>query len=348
MTLTYSMQMKFKAPLIAILSLVFLPNIVFADYSAFQNHLTSTSGPDNVNNAMVSCGTECYIEYIATSTITQFDRLDVALCRNDGSTGGVFELEVRSTASTTGPIIASSTLAINDGNIYSTTTTPGQGCNYGIEGVNKHMSTFVLNNNIQTVAGVTWWFRLRPVGNASTIMVSLNNGNTFGFGNNLYYWLSNAPYKTNGGVDFASPIVTGYGLGIAPISLGNIMYNASGTPVVCTSFDFGCYISTSLAYLFIPNDVQSAFERMTPIASTSPISLVYEAKSMFDDIYAPQSSTSTVVKVSFLGEDLVIFDSSQIETYLPIAPTIRLILTYFIWLAAFWTVIKIPFHLIFK
>jgi len=282
----------FEIALIAILSFVFFGNTAFADYSAFQNHLVSTSGPDNVNTAMSSSGSnDVFIEYIATSTVTLFDRLDVALCRNSGTAGGSIHLEVRTSASTTGPIIASSTLAINDGNVYSTTTTPGQYCNYGIEGVNQHMGTFVLNNTVQWVSGVTIWFRFRLVNSLGDIYFSLNNGNTFGFGNNLYLWRNNAVLKTNYGADYASPIVTGYALGSVPANQNQGIYNASTTASVCTSFDIGCYISTGLAWAFYPTIPIS--EQLAELGETASDQVPFGYVVDIYDKFAAYSTTGT-------------------------------------------------------
>jgi len=297
--MTFVSSLNFWRPLIAILSVVFFIPTAFADYSAFQNHLISTVGPDNVNNAMVrGSNSEFTIEFIATTSISLFDRIDIALCRNDGTTGGVIELEVRSTASTTGPIIASSTLAINNGNVYSTTTTPGQGCNYGIEGVNEHMSTFVLNNNIQTVSGVTWWFRFRIVGNASYFLVSLNNGVTFGFYQNLLFWDDrNSPYKI--GSDLASPIVTGYALGSAPTNQNQGIYNASSTVSICETFDVGCYLTTAFSWAFYPTATVYLFEQTPTIASTTPFNYIYETGELWEIIFAGTATGTQTLQIDF-------------------------------------------------
>jgi len=235
---------KNLAILIASVFALFGPHFAFADYVAFQNKLPIPAPALTADPQYQMFGDDWVIEYVATSTITQFDRFDIPLCRYNGTAGGTIELEIRSTASTTGPVIASSTLAVNDGNV----SPPSQGC-VTIGTVNATTSTFVLNNTIQTVAGVTWWIRLRGVGLSGTVYNSMQN--VVNFDNNATVWQDggSAPY-TYSGVTYAMAM-TGRGLGTAPTSAS--VYATSSSPVVCTTFDVGCYISTAVAWAFYPS-----------------------------------------------------------------------------------------------
>lgn len=321
-------------------------DVAFADYSAVQNHLDADVpfGPDNVNTVMTG-GTSWTIEFVATTTITQFDRIDVALCRNDGTTGGIIELEVRSSASTTGPIIASSTLAINNGNVYATST-PGQFCDYGVQGVNEHMSTFVLDRNIQTVAGVTWWFRFREVGNTASLLVSGNNGNTYGFADNLRLWIGNTAYKLNSGLDHASPLVTGFGLGVAP-TVQNI-YATSSVAVVCTTFDVGCYISSALTWAFYPTATISIVDAYPALASTTPFAYLFAAGELYGSLWdgtatGTESLTVTFAPLGIATSTLTVGSLASVATFAgadSLFANLRSWLSVFMYLLLTWGVTK--------
>jgi len=228
------------AILIAILFTLSAPHFAFADYVAFQNKLPIPAPALSGAPAYQMFGDDWAVEYIATSSITQFDRIDVPICRSGGATGGSIELEIRSTASTTGPIIASSTVSATAGNVSST------GC--AVSTVNATTTTFVLNNNIQTVAGVTWWFRFRFVGTTGTYYMSMQDKTYFDDNGIVWGDTHSAPF-TYSGTSYAMAMI-GRGLGSAPTSAS--VYSTSSSPVVCTTFDVGCYISTAVEWPFLP------------------------------------------------------------------------------------------------
>jgi len=295
-----------------------------ADYVAFQNYPERPFPNLTADPQFQQFSSDWVFEFVATSTITQFDRLDVALCRNSGTAGGELQLEVRSSASTTGPVIASSTLAINDGNVYYSTTL----CAVGGQAINATTSTFVLNNSIQTVAGVTWWIRLRIVNPSGNVYLSMNN--YVNWNNNGTIWVDGAssPY-TFSGVTYA-PIFIGRGLGTAPSVVNQ--YGASSTPVICGTFDVGCYISTSLSFLFIPSESPvDRFSEAGNLGSTTPFSYLYQ---LYDYVVVLRDGTATTTSIiiPFNGNDLTIFDTSQISTYVSHSGTIRTYLGYMIWL----------------
>jgi len=286
--MTYSARGTTKklAILIASLFALFGPHFAFADYTAFQNKAPT-------NEALVapyvmygfSAGTAGF-RYDATTTVTQFDRIDIPFCRSGGAEGGSVYLEVRTTA-TTGPIIASSTLAVNAGNVAST------GC-LGL--VNATSSTFVLNQNVQWVNGVQIFFVFRLVGTTGTFYFSqiMNGGTDTG----PYTWYQNGtPLYT--GSDYINTYVIGRGLGTAPANQGQgVIYNASGTPVVCTTLDVGCYISTSLSFLFVPSIPLST--QLGVLASTTsgvvPFGYVSDLYGKFET-YANTATTTLTISV---------------------------------------------------
>jgi len=294
---------KAFAILIAIASLS-VPDFAFADYVAFQNKLPIPAPALTADPQYQMFGADWTIQYVATGTITQFDRFDIPLCRYNGTAGGTIELEIRSTASTTGPVIASSTLAVNDGNV----SPPSQGC-VTIGTVNATTSTFVLNNTIQTVAGVTWWIRLRQVGLSGTVYNSMQN--TVNFDNNGTVWQDggSAPY-TYSGVTYAMAM-TGRGLGTQPTSAS--VYATSSSPVVCTTFDVGCYISTAVAWAFYPSIPLST--QLGELASTTSgvVPFGYVAD-LYDKFATYANSATTTMSVGIELSPLMNFMGATFAT----------------------------------
>jgi len=226
--------------LFALVSILGFPFSAFADYVSFQNRIPEGS-VFGVSYDMIAPA-ETLIEFIATTTITQLDRIDVPLCKNTSFDIGTMDLEIRSSA-TSGPVIASSTVSINSGNIYTN-------ANCAVYNpINGTTTTFVLNNKLQTLPGVTWWLRFRRVGASDNPYFSLND-TTLAGGNFKYY--PTGSWWTSWSVS-----MIGRSLGTLP-SGGIVVYNASSTSVVCSTFDVGCYFSTGLSWAFtIPS---SAFD----------------------------------------------------------------------------------------
>jgi len=278
---------------IAILSFAFSANSAFADYVAFQNQhpqnkITGFSEDGQIFG--VSNGDRLDVLYTATSTITLFDRIDVYLCRYGGSTGGRIDVEFRTTASSSS-IIASSTIAVNSGNIWD-----GDGC-YTHSGATS--TTFVLNNNIQWVADVPIWISFYPRGTTGTYYfgyyntASLPSINFQAWHNNFQLY-TDAPYSKTFGLQ-----IKGYGLGSVSSNQNQGPYNASTTASVCTSFDIGCYISTSLSFLFYPTYTIALFSETPTIASTTPFNYLYEVGDIWDTIFAGGATGTQSLTLSF-------------------------------------------------
>jgi len=250
------------------LLLVGLPTVASADYSVFSiNEIPANTSIASPNYAMtgVGVGSTAVFEYTADATVTQFDRLTLPFCRYGGTNTGTIYLEVRS-STTTGPIVASSTLAVNSGNIWST------GCNSTY--INATTSTFVLNQNVQWLSGVKMYFIFRPVSTDASFMYSFRA--TIGYDtslNGIYGELpSNFPMLYVGAYRLYTSAV-GYALGIPPV-----VYNASSSNISCSTFDVGCYITQGLSLLFYPADwtFDDLNELQEQLASTTPFGYGYE------------------------------------------------------------------------
>jgi len=288
-----------------------------ADYSVWQNKLATSSFS---YSSLADVGGEITFPYTATSSITLFDRIDIALCRLNGTIGGSVELEIRS-STTTGPIIASSTVVVNNGNVWNSGNT--NGCDYDISGVPERYTTFVLNNNIQTVSGVTWWVRLREVGTSGDVYVSANSQAYTGW-TTLDMYIGGVKYWN--GSSYTSVVSKGFALGSVPTNQNQGVYNASTTASVCTSFDVGCYLTTAFAWAFYPTIPLS--EQLSSIASSTanviPFGYVFGLKDAIDDAVGNATSTlSVTVELSglmnFLGgsyssSTVTVMSGSQIRT----------------------------------
>jgi len=223
-----------------------------------------------------SSGLKWTVEYVADATVTQFDRLTLPFCRSGGANGGVIDLEIRS-STTTGPIVASSSLTVNSGNVWNT------GC--GVSIVNGTTSTWVLNQNVQWVSGVTFYFIFYARGTTGT-----------------YYF---SDYKTagNNGISYetgsvpASPArwdsMKGYALGIAPVT-----YNASSSNVVCDTFDIGCYISQGLAWAFYPDPADIEQFQNLSLASSSPFGYIYDMDDALQSFMTGLNATTSSFKIT--------------------------------------------------
>jgi len=257
-----------------VLFAVFLfPAISYADYEVFDLNPVPANQPIGSVNAwqmvgMPAGGAPTFVEYLTDATVTQFDRVTLPLCRAGGANGGEIYLEVRSTA-TSGPIVASSSLAVNSGNVWST------GCTSSI--INATTSTFVLNQNVQWLTGGTFYFVFRAVGTTGTFYLSFDvddgsNGKFLGGGASPPTWLG----------DFYWTSMQGLALGIPPA-----IYNASSSIIVCEGIlDIDCQIGRGFAFLFVPSDASIAEIQAISLASTSPFGYGYELTAIVSDIEA--------------------------------------------------------------
>jgi len=254
---------------IIIVAFLVIPGIALADYEVFDLNPVPANQPiANVNEwqmvGMPSGGLPTFVEYITDATVTQFDRVTLPLCRAGGANGGAIWLEVRSTA-TSGPIVASSTLTVNSGNVWST------GCTSSI--INATTSTFVLNQNVQWLEGGTFYFVFRAVGTTGNFYLSFDvddgdNGKFLGAGASPPTWLG----------DFYWTSMQGLALGIPPVA-----YNASSSNVVCDTFDFGCYIGQAFSFLFIPSTETVKALTQISFASSSPFGEVIAIKEIWNE-----------------------------------------------------------------
>lgn len=255
-------------------------SVAFADYAAFQNTYGNPAPVDGTNITLIglSGSSRFDLSYLATTTVTQFDRLDLALCRSGGTSAGSINLEVRYN-STSSAVLASSTV-LSAGNVVSDGT-----CATGVVN-NATSTTFVLNNNLQWVSGVTVFFTLTFQGTAGSYYITLVNKATY-YPNNLNYFAyadNELMYPAGLGKTYGW-IGVGRGLGTSPTNQNQgVIYNASGTAVICTTFDVGCYITTSISFLFTPDDASVQRYRDLTFASSSPFGYVYDIPDMYETL----------------------------------------------------------------
>jgi len=280
--------------LFAILIAIVFPFGVSADYSAFQNLWEvppTASSPDYVQQGFSAGRVD--MQYIATTTVTQFDRVDVALCRSGGSNIGNVKLEVRY-SSTSSTVLASSTLAVTSGNIWAST-----GCGTGTGFATS--STFVLNAPIQWVSGVTVWlsWTLQGTDPASNFLFSFVDEAISASENGSYRaYFNNVLFETPS--PNRSMRIIGRGLGTAPTV--SSMYSTTSSVVVCSTFDVGCYLSTSLTFLFYPQETLTS--TLTEMASTTtgvvPFGYVPDIYDLIEDA-SLNATTSLAISVELSG-----------------------------------------------
>jgi len=276
------------------------PYSAIADYAVFDlnpvpdDQLQSLTTEWQMVGA--SNGNKFTVKYIADSSVTLFDRVDIPLCRLGGTNTGRIDLEVRTTSSTS-PIVASSTLAVNSGNVWTT------GCTSTY--INATTSTFVLNQNLQWVADVELYFTFYMRNTDGTIYMSFDvNGGTPGL-----TWYNNGEITVAGGYSYDyNASMLGRALGSVPTNQNQGIYNASTTAVICDTFDIGCYISTAVSWAFYPQI--SLSDQLATLASTTsgvvPFGYVADLYSKFET-YSNAATTSLTISVelsplmNFLG-----------------------------------------------
>lgn len=301
-------------------SIILIPNIVKADYEVFSiNPIPSNQSialPLEYQMIGHANGERWDTVYVADTKVTQFDRVTIPFCRYLGANGGVIDLEVRTT-STSSPIVASSTLVVNSGNVWST------GCTVGI--INATTSTWVLNNNVQWEIGSNIWLSFYPRGTTGTFYYSFKMDGLNGYPNyNNGVLIGNYFGKT---YNFSAK---GYALGIPPQ-----IYSASSSNVSCSTFDIGCYIGTAFSFLFIPSISPSEqFAQAPSIGSSTPFSYLYQMSGYVTTLRNGTASNTSLI-IPFNGQDLTVFNTADIESYLGgDTSVVRDTFGYMIWLLA--------------
>jgi len=261
----------------------------YADYEVFDINPISPTDTIGITSGKwlmpgaVGNGYHTAFEYVGDATVTQFDRITIPFCRSGGSNTGEIYLELRNTA-TSGPIMASSSITVNSGNIASCDSVPTV--------PNATTTTFVLNQNVQYVSGVKIIFIFTLVNtHASSIFAFstlLNTGD-----NGIFYGASapGSPVPSTPYMPYGMPLYTsaiGYALGIPPV-----VYNASSSNVVCDTFDFGCYLSQSYAWAFYPDkEVIDQFKTLS-LASTTPFGYAYAIPTLWNTFMVANAATTS-------------------------------------------------------
>jgi len=270
---------KAFAILMAIASLS-LPYFASADYVVAQNAYT-------VNQNAWAVGGWTAFDYVATSTVTMADRIDLNACVN-GSIGGgevvYMGIYQRTPYAYTHVASSSLTLAGNvlDCSVVSATTTV----------------TFVFDTNLQWVSGVNLYFVLYSSNATSNFRLQAQ---PYGATNwSLYSSSTSAlpeyPY-TNINPDYIGISAKIRALGIEPLQPGGNIYNASSTYALCTTFDIGCYIATSFSMLFYPS-IPLATQLSALASTTSAVVPFGYVSDLYDKFYTYSNTATTTLSVS--------------------------------------------------
>jgi len=268
--------------LCAVITAPFGVHSAFASYIPFGNTFPSSDGSAPFTYTMLgqSTGGRVDMEYLATSTWSAVNGLNVALCRYSGTGTGRIDVEFRIDGTST-PILASSTIQVS-----AISGGAGAGCGLGTY-TNATSSLFVFNppmawteNDLVTIsfylrdsdAGIYWSFRDETLG---------------GYNFNTYM---------NDVLMYPSGLGKTYGMWVYAESFyPESIYNATTSGVTCTTFDVGCYISTALTFLFYPTITVDIFSSANSLASTTPFAYIWAGMDIWDSIYGfiDNGSTST-------------------------------------------------------
>lgn len=229
------------------------------------------------------------IEYIADNAGRRVSQIELPYCRQSGgSTSGSIILEVRTTSSSSPNVVASSTIPASS--VQSSSL-----CN-NLPYVNATTSIFQLNNPLDYEIGTQLYFKIRRSGVSGTYLVSGIQS-----GSNGHLW-------TDGGDQGDGWSISGIGLGNAPS-----IYNASSTDVSCSSFDFGCYISTAFSFLFMPSTSIIQEFASTTIQNEFPFSYWYSMQNAFDSAISSSTDQFFVVDFEIMGSTSTILSYPMMQ-----------------------------------
>jgi len=280
---------KAFAILMAIASLSW-SHLAFADYVAFQS--IWPSAPNSLDDAMFGGGNGARIDfhYSATSTVTLFDRVIFAVCRQGGTEAGRLDLELR-TYSTSTDVLASSTVSVSN-----TTVAPCDGS--GNTGATT--TTFELNRTGNWSEGTQLWFSIYPrnvTGSflfTSHTMDDVSPENFDFYVDNVKVCLGSCGLATT-----FSASMMGRADGLPPPPSVNFNYNASSTTIVCETFEIDCYITRAFVQMFYPSVSITLLSETPTIASTSPFSYLYEIGDIWDNIFTGTATGTQTLTLSF-------------------------------------------------
>jgi len=204
----------FGVAVIAILGVFFSASPVFASTVLFANTPSYPSYSNQYTNPLGMSDTgEVWVKYHATTSSVLFNRLRVYMCglHIGGSTiGGTVGLQVIINGTSTGTVIASSTISVNPSSLFVSTTSAQ--CYGGTQTTaNQYSSLFTLTIdpdyspgiNISTESDI--WFRFTSRGNSGkSIYINAENVDLYG-SSNLTLYSVNSDYS-----GWAEHIYTGY------------------------------------------------------------------------------------------------------------------------------------------
>lgn len=235
--------------------------------------------------------------------------MDVAICRDLVLTGSI-QLEVFNGIN----LIASSTQSASS----IPTCTPQVNPNdfYWL----NTRTTFVFNNPLQTVDGVSFDFKFtKRTNSTNNTYFIVTRGSDYLISTSSTTFIPGQ--NSSGASRFENPIFTLRALGSPPQT-----YSASSSEVFCGTFDIGCYISTGLTFLFIPSEetktsIDNVIGRISTstlpkFASTTPFSYMYD---IYGYITVLRNGSGTSTNITFSvplgGVERDIFSSSQLSNF---------------------------------
>jgi len=268
-----------------------LPLVSFADYTIIKNESVNHDYQAWITNGWVA------FSHTATSTVQAADRLDMYACYNTSAPTGNAYLGIYTLSGSTFQHIGSSTVSMA-GNLENCATYPA--------GSSSSTLTFIFDDQLQWVPGVTLYFVFYadPGGtNGNIRMLGSPDPNPYTW-RAFYSATTSLPQTTYESIGSQYRNLTGVlrATGVPPIT-----YNASTSPVACSTFDIGCYLSNGLVYIFYPSESAVQALRDLSLASTSPFGYVYDLTALWENW---DSATNT--PVSGITVDLTPFFGSVI------------------------------------
>jgi len=306
--------------LIAILGFVFSASPVFAATLFGNTPPYITYSNEHGYQTVLGDDTEVWIEYNATTTSILLNTVKVWMCGTHiggTQTGGSLKLELVINGTSTGTIIASSTIAVTPDNIYIGTTV-GTRCDSGTGYVNGTSTTWRLTvsddypTGIVISSGATLWFRLTSYGNTGKAFY-LNNTNTSDYGSaNFTPYTVNEDYTGWDENDYSGwhyvagiqGLAGGFSIETTPEELAEITWSC---PLPLTGGDpCGSFSNFANATIESVGGMVSTFN----LASTTPFSYFYDIRTLMEEMDAT-GTTSIRFAIPIMGQTVVFFDTAS-------------------------------------
>jgi len=241
---------KFGGSLIAILGFVFFGNTAFAEYNAFENLNPETNQVfnDNMQGSNGSVTWHFFVQNEIASSMIKW--IDMPLCKITSNNGGSLAIEIRTT-STTSPVVASSTILVNDSTVYT-----GSDCNATT--TKTGTTTFTLNKYIAGTIGTQFWITFRTIGITDNVYFKVHN--EYPSSNFLIYYGNGNLYYVTPPPDNSLQIeIVGVANGLIPPNQGQGYATTTATStaenIECDTFyDIYCYGVKAISWTLRPSN----------------------------------------------------------------------------------------------